>query len=870
MSLFRRRKLDADMAEEMRSHVERSTEANIAAGMSPEEARYEAQRQFGGMDQLKEQAREQRGLLWLEQIARDFRVGLRMLMKEKSFFFISVAVLALGICGVTTQFSFINSALIRGLPFPEPEQLVRLRMRDPSWPPERKGNPWVGDMLEWKNEQRSFEEISAYAASSLILSWDGQQFAQRIAGCLVTDGFFQLVGVKPALGRTFTPQDNRPEAERVAVISDSLWSSRFERDPNILNRTIRINGRSTTIVGVMPPGFSFPRDQLWLPLFNEIPFTGRPGMSTFMIARLKHGVSVEQATDEFTAFLRKAAVTYPGTNRNFTQGSIDPLIYTYVPKDSRQHLYVMFGAVATVLAIACFNVMNMQFTRSVLRSRELAVRTALGASQGRLVVQMLVESVTIAGAGGLLGGVASIGAINLCSKFLTGSAALPMWLNFEIDGTVLLFVVVVTMGSVVASSLLPALLASRTNAQDALREGGRGQTGHLVGRLTGFMVTGQIGLTAALLIISLLLTKSISGRYNLEFGYNSKGLLGGRMSFDADYRSEDSRRDAQARLLQHFRSLPQLTHAAFTTRRGLITTDRTEVEIEGHEGTKIPAWGEAVSEGYFATLGLRPLYGREFDSGDAPGKPLTVLVNQSFATRYFPGENPIGRRLTGGFGPGARTIIGVVPDTQMQGPLEARSDSAGVFFPVSLFPASNLTLVLRSRTEAAPDTEMVRREVARVTPALAIYGMDTPQGFLKTTLAQMQLVTTLFSLFGVLAVILSVVGLYGMASFSVGQRTKEFGIRIALGANRQDIMKLVLRDSGRKSFFGILLGLGIAAALTQLGASTLSNILYQTAPSDPSIYAFVVFLLTITTILACLMPARRATKVDPIETLRAE
>jgi predicted permease len=872
-ALFRRRKLDVEMAEELRGHIELQTRANLAAGMPPEEACDAARRKFGSVDVVQERIRDQRGWRWLENFGRDLGVGLRVLLKERTFFAIAVFILALGIGGVTTQFSVINAALLRGLPFSEPGRLVRLTVRDPTWAPERTRNPSVREILAWSGEQKSLTGLAGFfmAGSFIVTIHDTPQ---RLNGSHVTDGFFAILGVKPALGRDFTAEDQRFGAGRVTIISDALWQSEFGRDPNILGRVIRLNGAAATIVGVMPPDFSFPRDQLWMPLFNEYPLSpGRSGGQPYVLGRLKPGVSLDQATAEFSLLAQRAAGQFPADNAGITAAVVEPLLNTFVGRDARQLLYVMLAAVGAVLLIACVNVMNMQFSRVALRTRELAVRGALGASRARLVAQLLTESLIVAAGGGIAGTLLAVWAIDAYAGLmgaLPGGLALPPWMGLEIDRTVLLFTLGVTTLAVFGSGLLPAFIASRTDSLDAIKEGGRGHTNRFISRITGSLVVGQIALTCALLVASLLLVKSVRSRSALDFGYDLGSVLAGRMNFEVSYRGGDALRAAQTRLLQQLRSAPEFTDAALSSRRNLMTNTADTLLIEGRDLEPAPVALEIVSDGYFAALGLRPLAGREFEATDTPDRPLVVVVNATFARKYFGGADAVGHRVRDDPAVPWATIVGVVPDTLMQGPLDTRADGAGVFVPMPEFPQPYATLVVRGRSGPLSLVGAVRREIARFDPNLAIYELNTPRGFLRAALGQVRTVTTLFSVFGLVAVALSVIGLYGVAAFSVSQRTQEFGIRMALGAAPGAIRRLVLGQGLVRFALGAALGLALTLALTGFGSAAFGNFLYKTNPRDPATYGLVLALLAVTTLLACLLPARRATKVDPVVALRAE
>lgn len=872
-ALRRREKLDADMTEEMRLHLETRTRENIAAGMSPAEARYAALRKFGGVEQAKERCRDEhrRGVLWLDHLVRDVRVGFRVLLKEKSFFAISVVILALGIGGVTAQFSVLHSTFFRGLPFAEPDQLVSIAVRDPSSPPGRSRPLFARDLLNWSQEQRSFAGLAGYFSKGSFIVTIGE-LPQRFAGSHVVGPLFAVLGVKPALGRDFTEADDHAEAPRVTIISDALWTSEFGRDPAILGRGVRLNGKAATVIGVMPPGFNFPGDQLWMPMLNEYPRSDDPGWTggtQAVLGRLKRGVSIDAATAELALLAKRTAADYPKSNRDLTEVVVQPLLNTFVGSEARQMLMAMLAAVVTLLVIACVNVMNMQFARATRRARELAVRGALGASRGRLMAQMLVESLLVAITGSILGVFLATWAVTFIS---TVPRSLPTWITFEINAPVLALTLAVTVATVLLSGLVPAIMASRTNSLDALKEGGRSHTSRFISRLTGGLVVGQIALTAVLLVLSLLLLKSITTRLALDFGYPLESVLAGRMNFEAVARTPDAVLSEQRRVLDQLRSSPQFAHAAFSSRRNSLLTNQSREIFRDANEQVIPVWMEMVSDGYFATLGLPLLAGREFEPSDSPNQPLVAIVNATFARKYFPGQSALGHRLalSAANGPWA-TIVGVAPDTLMQGPMDATRDGAGVFLPLMAIPQAYATLVVRGRAASpAQLVEPLRRELTRLHPDMAVYSVETPRDALQTMLAHLRSVTQIFGVFGIVAIVLSAAGLYGVAAFAVSQREHEFGVRLALGALPRQLMGMVLRQGAIRLASGSSVGLALAFAFARLLGANDATLLHKVSPRDPAVYALVVALLILATLLACLLPARRATRVDPMIALRAE
>jgi predicted permease len=812
----------------------------------------------------------------MKTIWQDVRYSVRVLLKHRWFTLVAVLTLALGICGVTAQFSIVDAALLRGLPFPEPDRLVKVTMRDPMWAPERERNPWISDVIEFGKQTQSFDGLAGYLfAGSAIVNING--VPQRLSGCSVTDNFFSVLGVNPILGRNFTAADNREDAESVAIISYAIWQTAFGGDPNVIGRHLRLNGRPTTVVGVMPPNFEFPRDQIWVPYFKELPCKERPCSSPHVLARLRSNVSAEQARVEFETYLQRLAKDYPRTNERFTVSRIEPLLNGFIARPTKQLLMSMLGVVVAVLLIACANVMNMQFARNAARTSEFAMRNALGASRRRLVQQMLTEGLVIAAIGGAAGVGLAYWAIDLFSGLMGRLPvdATPFWMQFRIDRRVLALTVVATAASVVLSALLPAILASRTNLVDVLKAGARGQTSRVMSRLSSGLVIGQIALTCALLISSLLLIKSIVNQSILNFGFNLDSVLAGRVNFDVEYPKVEDRRAALRNVLMGFRSNPQFTHAAFSSRRLMMTNDDpSRFEIEGQTyqrpEDRLQAWEEVVSDRYFETLNLKVIHGREFELADRDERQFVALVNESFQRKYFPNEVPIGRRLRHNERDQWRTIVGVVPDTLMQGPIEQERDGVAVFTPLEAAPLTHVTLVVRGRVPPSQLSDAVRRELLEENPNLAIYLLDTPRNLLKGLLVQSRSTASLFAAFGLVAILLSAVGLYGITAFSVHRRTQEFGIRMALGAQRRSVLFMVLRQGTLQLMTGLALGIALTLAIVRLGGAFISSFLYQVSPYDPLIYGMVIMLLAVATLLACLIPARRATKVDPLVALRYE
>jgi predicted permease len=813
----------------------------------------------------------------------DLRIARRVLCKEHSFSLLAILVLALGIGGVTTQFSIINGLMLRPPAFPHAERLMSVSLVDTTRN-QAIGGASTADYLDWRAAQHSFEDLASYAAR-LSINVTFQDTPRRYGGVYVTHNFFRTLGVAPLLGRDFTAADDQPGAAKTIIISHQVWQGDFGGVPDIVGQAVHVNGRPGTVIGVMPPGFSFPlNEQLWAPMFTEFPPLPRndpQGFGGAVLGRLKPGVSIDQAAAEFSAAARRIAAEYPQTNRTLTAVQVAPFAESFLGPQLRQMLLLMLGAVAVVLLIACVNVMNMQFARAARRARDLAVCSALGASRWRLLRQMLIESLALAAAGAVAGTLFTLWATDgLLRQARALRAPPPSWVTFDVDCRVLAVTIGVTVGAAILSGLIPAWLASRGRPLDLIRDGGRAGTGHRSNLIIRGLVILQIALTAALLVVSTFMVRSIVNQQRINWGYDTTGVLLARMTlFQADHPTPQALGQFYEKVLQTLRADPHFTAAALSTRFRLAISANGPYEVDGitypDEGSRPNAAIESVSDGYFTALGLRILDGRDFTSADSYDRPPVAIVNAAFARRHFGNESPLGRRVRlaqGNNTPGPwLTIVGVAPDTRMQGPYDGRSDGAGLFLPLAQAPQRWVTIVVRGRA-GAPATwaDPLRQTMARVDRNLPIYMVNTAARLIDETLAQNRLLAAMFSIFGGVAMLLAAVGLYGVMSFAVSQRTTEFGIRMALGADARLILRMILCQGAGQLALGLALGLSLALALVIVGEALMGNFLFQVSRADPLVWGSTILLLTLVTLLACLAPARRATKIDPIVALRAE
>ncbi|HTL66221.1 MAG TPA: ABC transporter permease [Lacunisphaera sp.] len=835
--------------------------------------------------------------MFFETFLQDLRVGLRVLIKEKSFCALAIFILAVGIGAVTTQYAVVNGVLLRAFSFHDPEQLVDVQLADPTnfSPNNFNSRMTTADFADIRAQQKSFSGWTAYLNGSTVnLTYNGQP--KRLTGAYITWDFFKVLGVSPVLGRDFLPEEDRPGVDKAVIISDLLWHRDFGGDPAIIGQAVRVNGTAGTIIGVMPPKFQFPaNEELWIPVNTAFPVKPRNDRGinfVSVIARLKPGVTIEQAAAEMSSLGRAFAKAYPDTNKQFTMGLVRPLISAFTGGPLNGLLYTMLAFCVGVLLIACVNVMNMQFARATLRAKELAIRSSLGATRVRLIRQMLTESLLVATIGAIAGVALAIWATDYLDAYVHLNNPIPTWMTFDVDAPVLLVVVAATLLSAVVSGFVPAWLSSRASAVETLKDSGRGNTGRAVGVITRGLVILQILVTCILLIGAGLQVQSIIKQQTIDYGYDTNGILGARMGLmEGDYPTDEKRHLFYERLLRELRASPQFDAVALTNRFRMVFSGNGPVEIEGRaykqDSDRTVSEFENVTPGYNEVLGQKLLEGRYLTDEDAEQKQPVAVVNATFARHYFGQESALGRRFRtinqNGTQPGPwRVIVGVVSDVRMAGPFNNRTDGTGFyvpFFDTAFGPAAPNpqaqqfgTAVVRPHAGQRPDglVAAIQSIVNKIDPNLPLYFVGTPKSSIDTFLSQNRVIAAMFAVFGGIAVLLASVGLYGVMSFSVNQRTQEFGIRMALGADHGCIMRMVLRQGGWQIAVGLLLGVGLALGIATLGATGITNFLFHVDPRDPLTYSAVAVLIAAVSLFAIFVPARRATRVDPMVALRAE
>jgi predicted permease len=833
-----------------------------------------------------------------ETVRRDLRIGVRVLVKERTFCALAVVVLALGICGVTTMFSVVNGVMLRGFAFPNADRLASANFIDPTSVNFFGVNGQISsmDFEELLPAQRSFEMMSAYLNGSTVnVTVNGKP--QRYTGAYTTENFLRILGVSPIIGRDFTAEDNKPGAEKVALIGYGVWQRDFGGVQDIAGKIVRINGKPATIVGVVPKGFAFPtNEELWIPLYSEFPPLPRSdprANNPAVLGLLKPGVTFDEATAEFTALARRFASAYPATNKPFDSGRVEPLIKTFTPRPLRGTLLTMLGFCVGVLLIACVNVMNMQSARAMLRAKELAIRSSLGASRMRLVNQMLTESALVAGIGATIGIALAYGATDwLQSTVRSLDNPPPSYITFDVDGVVLAVTVGATILAALASGLLPAWISSRTDTNAVLRDGGRGSTSRAVTLISRGLVVFQIVVTCVLLIGSLLQVRSILKQQTIDYGYDTGGVMSARMGLmDGDYPSQNARRLFYDRLLRDLPTVPEFEAVALTNRFRMVFSGTVPIEIEGREYKETrdrpQANNEQIGGAFFEITGQRLLEGRAFTDNDVDQRLPVAIVNAAFARKHFGGDSALGRRFrtmtNNGTQPGAwRTIVGVVSTVRMLGPFNNPNvDDSGYYVPFYSSPAGPAlkeplvsqfaTVVVKPRDNQRADllAKALRREIAKADPNLPLYFVGTPRSQIDGFVAQNRIVATMFTIFGAVAILLASVGIYGVMSFAVNQRRQEFGVRMALGAGDGQILGMVLRQGVLQIALGVAFGFALALALATALSAGIQSTLFVTA-RDPLTYVSVFAIITLVSLVATVVPARRATRVDPMITLRAE
>jgi putative ABC transport system permease protein len=872
--LIHRGRAESELDEEIRAHLEMEIERNIADGMAPEDARLAARRSFGSVALSKEDTRAMWGLRSLEILWQDLRYGVRMLFKNPGFTTITVLTLSLGIGANTAIFTLLDKVLIRPLPVERPDQLVTF-VEDAGGSPAIFSYPLYAELRE-RNDV--FSGVVAYDQKPFSLS-DGSQ-SERVIGQIVSGNYFAALGVRPALGRFFLPEEDRtPGTHPVIVISHGLWRLRFGGDPAVIGKTVSLNNNRYTVVGVAPSEFTGTTrgtvNDVYVPIMMQVqPGSGRSGFLDNrnagwlqLIGRLKPNVGRAQAQAALATPVEDANRNFPG-NPDKDSGQMGDPTKVFLMDGSRGHadrvkdlslpLKLMMGVVGFVLAVACANVANLLLARASARRKEMAVRLAIGASRWRVVRQLLTECAilaTLGGGGGLL--VAYWGA-GLLLGFQQQTNLVPRALDGNLDGRALGFTLGLSLLTGIVFGLAPALVASKSDFVASLKEDTPG-LGRVVRRLSlrNLLVVAQVALSLVVLICAGLCVKSLRELQAIDPGFEPAKVM--TASFDLGQNGYNEARGRQfiSQLSERVATLPGVEAVSFANVVAFSDAPWTYPAII--EGSKPqPASHNAISPTYFQTLGIPLAQGREFTTQDTAGAPRVFIVNEAAARRFWPGREAVGQRLNGG------EVVGIARNSKERG-LTA-DPRPTIYKPLLQIYMPDLTLHVRTATEAQTLLAAVRREAQALDPTLPVYNLGTLAQQKDGLLYIERLAAALLTLFGLLALSLAAVGIYGVLSYAVTERTREMGIRLALGARPSDLLKLVVGQGLALTLIGLVIGVGASFALTRL----ISKLLYGVSATDPLTFVLLPLLLTGVALLACWIPARRATRVDPLAALRYE
>jgi predicted permease len=877
-SLAKRGRVETELDKELRYHVERQTEENIAVGMNLREAREAASRMFGGVSQIKAECRDMRRTQHLENFLQDLRYAIRMLGKNPTFTVVIVLTLALSIGANSAIFSAIDGVLLKPLPYPQAERIARVFYRSTSYP-KFPLNPW--DFLDFRARNRSFESFAVYTHADMQLS-DAGGDPVKLSAFRISSGYFQVLGLHPAKGREFNFSEERPGNGNVVILSDRVWRNQFGAAADILGKKVLLESQPYTVVGVMPRGVDHPGNSYNSVAYGDTvdawtPFTfdGNPNNrgSHYVegIGRLKRGVTAEQAAADFNGLMTEMATHHEG-DKGWTIYMV-PLFQEIVGPVHKM-LLVLLGAVGLVLLIACVNAANLLLARATARQREIAMRAALGASRGRLVRQMLTESLLISVVGGALGALLAIVGVRVLVAFLP--AGFPRLDAIHVNGMVFGFTAAIALATGLIFGLVPSVRASRTDPQQRLRGGGRGSSGSgRQTRLRAALVVGEVGLACLLLVGAGVLLRSFVNLLKTDPGFRPEHVLTAEIALpDATYKDAAAVADFYTRMLTNLSALPGTRSVGAGTDLPWTGYDENMggFTIEGKtppRNDEFHARYHTASPGYFRALGIPLVRGRFFDERDKKDSQRTLIINDVMARRYWPGEDVIGRRITFDDKPKDSdwfTVVGVVGDVKDKP--ESASAEPAFWWPLMQQPFAfrSMTIALRANTDPTLLAENVRNVVRELDPSLAVAHVRLMDKIADENFSTPRFALFLVGLFAGLAFVLAAIGIYGVISYSVSQRMHEFGMRVALGASSGSLLSMVMREGVLLAGTGVVIGIGCALIF----GGVIDSLLYGVSARDPLTLIGVATIAVVTATLASLPSARRATAADPMTSLRAE
>jgi len=878
---------EAEIVEELSQHLEETYDRALNGGSSEKEAHEKVMEELNTADLLRRELKQlerpvaqdpivsgtRQKINIFADLGQDIRYGLRMLAKNPAFTAIAIVALALGIGANSTIFSVIDAVLLKPLPFKNPGQLVMLweNATHLGFP---KDTPSPANFLDWQKQATSFTGMAAMIERSFNLTGAGEP--ERLEGRRVSANLFQLLGVSARLGRTFVPEDDKPGAH-VVLLNHSLWQRRFGSDPGIIGRALTLDGETYTVVGVMPPlvqlpGFDNRNDQLWVPVaFPAEEAAQRGNHFLEVIARLKPGTTLKQAEAEMDTIAARLEKQYPIYNSR--RGAVVVPLHEQVVGEIRPALLILLGAVGFVLLIACANVANLLLARAAARQKEIALRLALGASRSRLTRQFLTESVLLALLGAGLGLLLAFAGIHILRTFIPVTIAQVG--TITINGTVLVFTLLIALVTGISFGLVPAIQGSHFNLNDTLKESGRDSAGGSKGnRIRGLLVIGEVAVSFVLLIGAGLLINSFLHLRNLDPGFRSDHLLTMKVNLsDVKYPDRERRAAFFDEVMRRVHELPGVQSVAVASNLPLTYNgDSMSISVEGvpdpPPGQRPDVIYRAIGPGYFGTMGIPMVRGRDFTDQDNGESKDVVIISEKTAQQFWPGQDPIGKRLKPGFSTSSapwREVIGIVKDVR-QNDFVASPKRQMYFSYRQLKNTAANALVVRTNIEPMSLAVPVRNAIWSVDKDQTVADIETMDHIVAQAVARQRFSMLLLGLFAALALLLASIGIYGVMSYSVAQRTREIGIRMALGAGRADVLQMTIRQGLKLAGAGMILGLGAAFLLTRV----MATLLYGISATDPMTFIGISVVLLAVAILASYVPALRATKVDPITALRAQ
>ncbi len=860
---------DRDFADELESHLQLHVDDGIRAGLSPDEARRQAVLKLGGVDQAREAHRDRRGVPAIENLVRDLRHGVRGLRKSPGFTLAAVTVLGLGVGANTAIFTIVDAVVLRPLPFAGADRLVSVSHTPPaqlfSGLPTFPLSP--ANYLDWQAESSSFEAMAAYIGRRVTLTGEGEP--EPLVAARVSSAFLPILGLQPVLGRHFTPEEDRDGASATVLLSEGTWRSRFGGDPSIVGRVVTVDGVPRTIVGVAPAAPAFVhRVQLWMPLgWNAEDRAVRGDHNYRAIARLKPGVDITRAQADLSAIASRLEREYPADNKGWG-ARVVPLHQDLVG-DVRPALLVLLGAVGLVLFIACANVANLLLVRTFGRAKEIAMRSALGASRARIVQQLLVEGLLLGVGGGVAGLLLAVAGVRvLIAAF---GDTLPRAAEIAIDARVLAFTAVAAVLTGVVTAAVPAGHLARRELNDALKSGSRGSSSGGEGRMRRALVVSEVALALTLLVGAGLLMRSLMALQSADRGFETRNLLTAVVQLpEAKYPTEEDRDRFFDAVLERIRTLPGVESAGAVDTLPLHGGSTQPVAIEGAplvpQAEQPALLVRLASTDYRAATRIPLLEGRDFERRDTRDGTLVAVVSAEVARRFWPGESPIGKRLTLPLISDApRQVVGVVGEIKTES-IDARTPEATIYLPLSQLRPLGADLMVRTFVPPAELARPVVAAVHAVDPDQPVLEVSTMEDVVDDVLGRRRFAVQLLGAFAALALILAAVGIYSVLAYTVRQRVREIGIRMALGAPTSGVLRLIVADGLKPTLLGVAIGLLLAAALGRV----MESLLYGVGVHDGITYAGVAAVVTSVGALATLLPAYRATRVDPVNTLRAE